>query len=419
MRDHTQYWARILMLALIFAFPACADMNYILEVYGNANMDQTIDQEDVILLKAMIEGKEDSTRLADANYDGEIDESDVDQVEFILEGKEREIIVKDALNRTVTIKRPVERVIPLRLAIAEAMVAMDADNKVVGVGSDTAEQTVLFPELSKLANVGRPSLENADIEKIISLNPDLVLVNEYENEEQIDKLEASGITVVSSECHGDLLNAISAARRLGYILGVADNSEEYTGWYGSYIDMISSRVEGLSDDQRPRVLYYWNWGEEDGPLGTSGKECPVGPSISFAGGVDIAADMPGEYIEVDPEWVIEQNPSLVIRELMYKEAGYDVNNATIAEKKLSGFMNRTGFERIDAVKNGDVHAISVNILSDNSWIGAVYLAKLVQPDLFEDLDPMAVHQEYLSRFLKLDFNVHKQGIFLYPVPEDW
>jgi iron complex transport system substrate-binding protein len=141
--------------------------------------------------------------------------------------------------------------------------------------------------------------------------------------------------------------------------------------------------------------------------------------ISFVGGRDIAANMPGEYIEVDPEWVIEQNPSLVVRELMYKEAGYDVNNTTNAEKKVLGFMNRTGFANVDAVKNGNVHVIAVNILSDNSWIGTVYLAKLVQPDLFQDFDPRAVHEEYLSRFLHLDFDVYKQGLFLYPFPEDW
>ena len=82
------------MLALIFSFPACAEMDYILEVYGNANMDRTINQEDIILLKAMIEGSEGPTRLADANYDGDIDERDIDLVQLILEGKEQEITIK-------------------------------------------------------------------------------------------------------------------------------------------------------------------------------------------------------------------------------------------------------------------------------------------------------------------------------------
>ena len=58
-----------------------------------------------------------------------------------------------------------------------------------------------------------------------------------------------------------------------------------------------------------------------------------------------------------------------------------------------------------------MHVIAVNILSDNSWIGTVYLAKLVQPNLFQDLDPRELHQEYLTRFLGLDFDIYKQGLF--------
>lgn len=419
MKAYAPNLACILIITCISISTACAEADYTLEVFGNANMDETIDQEDVALLKAMISGTESHTRLADANNDGSIDDTDVDHIENIIKGTESEIIVNDALNRTVRIKRPVEKVIPLHLAIAEAMVAMGAGYKVVGVTSDTAKQQVLFPELSKLPNVGKSGIKNADLEKIISLKPNLVLVNEYADPKQIDKLEAADVTVVSSECHGNLLNSISAVRRLGYILGTSDKAEEYTSWYGGYLDDISSKVEGLSEEEKPRVLYYWNWGEENGPLGTSGKDCGVSELISFAGGRDIAAEMPGEYIEVDPEWVIEQNPSLVVRELLYDEAGYDVNNSTNAKKKVDGFISRTGFGNIDAVKNGDVHAIAVNILSDNSWIGTVYLAKLIQPELFKDLDPRAVHQEYMAKFLKLDFDIDKQGMFLYPIPGNW
>lgn len=233
--------ACILIVLCLLASTACAKMDFTLEVFGNANMDETIDQEDVTLLIGVINGTQSPTRLTDANYDGKIDEKDVHQVELILGGIESEITVNDALNRMVTIKRPIERVIPLRLAIAEAMVAIGADDKVVGVGSDTAEQPVLFPELSQLPNLGKPSLGKADIEKIISLKPNLVLVNEYEDLEQIKKLDAADVTVISSECHGDLLNSISAARRLGYILGAADKAEEYTNWYGGYLDNISRR----------------------------------------------------------------------------------------------------------------------------------------------------------------------------------
>ncbi|MDD4580500.1 MAG: ABC transporter substrate-binding protein [Methanothrix sp.] len=410
----------VMLMLMAFGAVASADvMDYALNVFGNANLDETIDENDIEYLSAVINGSENTTRLADANQDGEVNQEDIEQIKQITQGTEDKISVLDALNRTVTIKRPVERVISLRLAISEAMVAMGAEDKVVGVASDTAEQRILFPVLSQLPSVGRSSLSNADTEKIISLKPDLVLVNEYENIEQIKKLEAAGIVVVSSECHGNLLNLISATKRLGYIFGTVDKAEEYTNWYGSYLEKISSRVEGLSEDEMPTIFYYWNWGDENGPLGTSGQDCAVSPLISFVGGKDIASEMAGEYIEVDPEWVMEQNPSLVVRELIYKEMGYDVDNSTIATEKVKGFMNREGFGNIDAVKNGNVHAIAVNILSDNSWIGTVYLAKMIHPELFKDLDPIAVHQEYLTRFLNLDFDVRKQGVFVYPLPDDW
>ena len=49
-------------------------------------------------------------------------------------------------------------------------------------------------------------------------------------------------------------------------------------------------------------------------------------------------------------------------------------------------------------------------------ITVAYFAKRSRPDLFKDLDPKAIHQEYLTRFLELDYDLDKHGIFLYPEP---
>lgn len=409
----------MLMLCALLAVTSTAASEYTLKVFGNANMDKTIDHSDVDYVKGVIDGKEKPTQLSDANQDGKVDDEDVAQIESIMKGDEGYIFVLDALNRTVKVKEPVNRVVAVKLPIAEAIKAMGAEDKLVGVGTDTINQPVLFPDLSRLPSVGGSNLERADLEKIISLKPDVVFGNEFEKLEQINKLEEAGITVVSTECHGDLLNAISAANRLGYVLGTVKGAEEYTGWYSKYLDEISEKVKGLSEDEKPRVFYYWNWGEETGPLGTSGKDCPVSKLIGFVGARDLAAELPGEYIEADPEWVLKQNPSVAIRELMYLESGYDAENSTAAERRLRSFENRSGFADIDAVKKKNDYILAVNILSDNSWIGTVYLAKLIHPELFGDLDPMGIHQEYLTRFQHLDFDVTKQGLFLYPMPDSW
>jgi len=46
------------------------------------------------------------------------------------------------------------------------------------------------------------------------------------------------------------------------------------------------------------------------------------------------------------------------------------------------------------------------------------MAKWFHPDLFKDLDPEAIHQEYLTRFQHLDYDLGKQGVFVYPSREE-
>jgi len=50
------------------------------------------------------------------------------------------------------------------------------------------------------------------------------------------------------------------------------------------------------------------------------------------------------------------------------------------------------------------------------FIQVAYMAKWFHPELFEDLDPKAIHQEYLTRFQGLDIDLDKKGVFVYPEP---
>jgi iron complex transport system substrate-binding protein len=43
-----------------------------------------------------------------------------------------------------------------------------------------------------------------------------------------------------------------------------------------------------------------------------------------------------------------------------------------------------------------------------------YMAKIFHPELFAELDPVATHQEYLTRFMRIDFNLDESGVFFYP-----
>jgi hypothetical protein len=57
-------------------------------VYGNANEDDKIDNNDVTALENMVKGSVKKTQLADANADGKIDDNDVDYLKKILAATE-------------------------------------------------------------------------------------------------------------------------------------------------------------------------------------------------------------------------------------------------------------------------------------------------------------------------------------------
>ena len=80
-------------------------------------------------------------------------------------------------------------------------------------------------------------------------------------------------------------------------------------------------------------------------------------------------------------------------------------------------MSRPGFDKITAVKNGNVYIVGQELVGGPRTLVAVaYMAKWFHPELFGDLDPKAIHQEWLTRFQGLDYDLNKHGVFVYPEP---
>ena len=94
---------------LVVLLASSAAYGHPLKVFGNANMDEVIDEADIKYVQGILEGKNDVTELADANHDGKVDEEDLDQIGLIIAGDETELTLIDMANRTVTIPMPVER----------------------------------------------------------------------------------------------------------------------------------------------------------------------------------------------------------------------------------------------------------------------------------------------------------------------
>ena len=329
------------------------------------------------------------------------------------DGKPKTIV--DSAGRTVTMYKPVERVVVLTYPNAEAIKIVEADEKVVGVSEDIAKRKTFFPELSKLQTTGVPS--SPDIEKIIELNPDIVCTGKLKSMGAILEENLPDTIAVTCWDMGRLDMMTNNIKKLGYILDKNAEAGQFCDFYQGYIDeTIKKRVREIPDIDKQRVYIEYFEDYMAFVKGSAGHEVCVA-----AGGINIAADLPRfsekPIARVDSEWVIEENPDVIIKTVRCRSGlcGYEADDPEGMEKLREDIMSRPGWENITAVKNDQVYLIDMDLVgSTANFVGAAYMAKCLYPRLFEDLDPEIFHQEYLTRFQRLDYDLGEHGVFIYP-----
>ena len=402
-----------------------------LDVFGNANEDETIDMRDTTYIKLLIFGKKPKTDLADANYDGKVSMLDVGQTKLIILGKEGKLTFVDIFGEAVTVNKPIKRLVNLGtfgIEVTRFIGAKDILLPVVGWDRSNFYPT-FFPEFSKWPSVGYKP-DNCDFEKILSLKPDAVQTNL----ERVGLVASGGIEhkrVFEEKLPGIPIICLNMrepyalsenVRTYGYILDRENEAEEFIDWIEGHLNMFKAKTEGLSENEKPRGCM----GFRIYKFAASGDG--YAQAFLLAGGRNIIDEIVGpdspQYrsydVVVDPEWVIEQNPEYIFIADYRTLNGYETDDPSEMAALRQEIMDRPELANVDAVKNGHVHIVSDCILggAGNSIIGAYYMAKLLQPDLFEDVDLRAVHQEYIDKFCHVDFNVKEHGVFMYPPPEE-
>jgi len=383
--------------------------DFTLGIYGNANMDDIIDEDDIEYVEGIIEGINEPTALSDADYNGIVDENDLDQIEDIINGGEKELTIIDSANRTVTLEMPIDRAVWMNVYSADVPQMFGKEDKIVGVGDYIGEEKIRLPELSKLPTVGRSP---PDYEKILSLNPDIFITYAASGYEHVDQLP--GVPVVGIYFYKfDFM--LEELMKLGYIFGEPDKAEHYiSDYYERYIELIKERTETLSEDEKPTVMYTSTQKDKALCAGSGAHQ-----TIEDCGGINIFADIPLNSAEIDPEEIIVRDPSIIIKQISSSDFGgaspYAVDNVSVmVEKCEEDITSRPEWSCLSAVKNEDIYAIHLDLSYGLSRpVAMIYLAKWFHPQLFEDLDPLAAHQELVDEYLGIDLDIYQQGVYVY------
>lgn len=204
----------------------------------------------------------------------------------------------DDLGRSVTINGTPQRIISLAPSNTEILFALGLADRIVGV-TDYCDYP---PEALNKTKIG--GYVNPDIEKIVALEPDLVLIAYGTPMDVIDNMAGLGLTAfgIKTVDMADLLNDV---RTVGKITGKETEANALAAEMETKIQEVTRQTEGL--EQRPRVFYIVG----NGPLWTAGSDTFIDELIQKAGGVNICENITG-YSEVSLEYVVAADPEIII-----------------------------------------------------------------------------------------------------------
>jgi iron complex transport system substrate-binding protein len=249
--------------------------------------------------------------------------------------------IVDDLGRNVTILEKPARVISLYPSFTETLFAIGAGEKVAGV----TQYCDYPPEASQKEKVG--GVTTPDIEKIVTLNPDIVLVDARLQEELVYRLESYDLTVVALYPK-NFEEIIENIRTIGEITGNEQEALSLTADIDNRVKFITDKTQALADSERPGV-FYLVWYD---PLMTMGSGSLVNELIQLAGGRNIAADVKEEAPAYSFEMVLQHNPQVIIL------AGGSMTSITVDELKAL-----EQWQVIDAVKQDRVYMIDAALIA--------------------------------------------------------
>lgn len=266
--------------------------------------------------------------------------------------------VVDDLGRLVAINGTPQRIVSLAPSNTELLFALGLGDKIVGV-TDWCNYP---PEALNKTKVG--GYYPPDIEKIIALEPDLILATDIHRFEVIPALEEQGFTVfaLAPQTLDDVLESIQT---VGKITGKEQEASGLVNEMQSKIEEIEELTQGLGE--RPRVFYV-TWHD---PIWTVGRDTWIDDLIWIAGGNNTFSQYFESGAMVDIEWVLLCNPEVIIASAWSFEWA----------------MTETSLNSTDARKNGRIYQSDDDLVQRSGprlVEGLEWFAYFIHPEIFEE-----------------------------------
>ncbi|MGB3387537.1 MAG: ABC transporter substrate-binding protein [Pseudaminobacter sp.] len=320
-------------------------------------------------------------------------------------------VVVDQLGNSVTIPDEISQAVVLQHHTLDVVVQLGAQGQVVGLVRDWQKLLGngferLAPEFKSLPQPGE--LTKVNTEELLSLRPDVVFVTHYAPDEMLQQIKSAGIPVIQiafftvPESERGKLNPvlddekkayfdglIEAVDLVGEVFGKQEEAKELVDVIVAKRKIIDERTADLPEDKRTS-MYMAN-----PDLNTYGSGKYTGVVMNQAGALNVAREMKG-YGKVTMEQILAWNPDIVIVQDRYIEVADQIRQDP-------------AWKTVKAVEKDQIYITPEYVkpwghpVPESIALGELWMAKILHPDLFEDIDMDAEAQAFYRKFYRTDY----------------
>jgi iron complex transport system substrate-binding protein len=303
----------------------------------------------------------------------------------------------------VKIKKPVKRCVVVFPQALPFFYMLKAQRCVVGYPGFGMRKTPFYsgnlilkvdPNFKKrVADVGYPKMIN--IEEIVKLKPNFavnVMFAKITNQE-MEKFRIPVLKVTFG--FGNLKQFIQSVKIIGKATGKEKNAKKFINYYLKIVNTVKNGTKNLP---KPKVLYLSYEGPKGHMLTSGGKfDTYIRNIINIAGGIDVSKNVPGFFGRISDEDILKWNPDVII-------LGSKVSPKILYDNPKLKFIN--------AVKNKKIYILPFDgntkysnwFAPQESSLGILWLAKILHPKRFSNINLKKAAQKYYKTFWGLRLN---------------
>jgi iron complex transport system substrate-binding protein len=240
----------------------------------------------------------------------------------------------DSDGRRIELARPAQRIVSLAPHVTEQLFAAGAGRNLVAVSeySDYPEAARRLPQVASSGGI--------DLERVLALNPDLVVAWRLEaTTAALARLESLGLPVFYSEPRR-LAQIPDSIEALGELAGTADTAHKVAASLREQLNRLKAQY---GSKRAVRVFYQIS----ERPLMTLGGRQFVSDAIELCGGHNVFADSPVMAPQVNIEAVLAADPEAII-----------TASAQPSDRSWQALWRR--FPAMRAVRAGNLYAVPMN-----------------------------------------------------------